>query len=89
MKLSALRKLMITLLIGCLAASALAFLLGQDQDLQTVCFILIFIAIGLLVALSIARLFWKCPHCKSLLPWRDGGYEVAYCPFCGEYLGND
>lgn len=89
MKLSALRKLMIALLIGCLAASALAFLLGQDPDLQTVCFILISIAIGLLVALFIARLFWKCPHCKSLLPWRDGGSEADYCPFCGEYLGND
>lgn len=89
MKLSVLRKLMIALLVGCLAASALAFLLGRDPDLQTVCFILISIAIGLLAALFIARLFWKCPHCKSLLSWRDGGSESVHCPYCGGYLEND
>ena len=80
---------MIALLIGGLAMGVLAFLLAQDPDLQTVSFVLIIIALVLLVALFIVRLFWKCPHCKSLLPWRDGGYEADYCQYCGKYLGND
>lgn len=89
MKLYALRKLMIGLSVSSLVFGGLAFLLSSDSDLLTVCMVLVSIALVLLVGFFVARLFWKCPHCKSLLPWRSGGSEADYCLYCGKYLGND
>lgn len=89
MNLSAVRKWMIGLLIGCLAVGALAFLLSKDPDLTEICAVLVILDLVLLVGLCITRWFWKCPHCKSLLPWREGGADIVYCPYCGEDVGND
>ena len=89
MNLSAVRKWMIGLAIGSVALFTLVWLLSKDSDLQTVCIVLAILGLVLLVGVSITRLFWKCPHCKSLLPWREGGADIAYCPYCGEDVGND
>lgn len=89
MRLSVLRKWLTGLLIGSLALSALGGLLSRDPDLQVVSMILILGGVALLIGVGIARLFWKCPHCKSLLPWRDGGSEIVDCPYCGKDVGND
>ena len=42
---------------------------------------------GIAVAadLLITLVFWRCPHCRKLLPVR-GVLRMEYCPRCGEPL---
>ena len=48
------------------------------------------LALGIAGAIAIAggllqaRLFYRCPHCKALLPLRGG--QISRCPDCGESL---
>ena len=45
------------------------------------------IGIGVLLAANvvITLLFWRCPHCRKLLPVR-GFLKLEYCPRCGQPL---
>lgn len=45
------------------------------------------IGIAILVAANmvITLLFWRCPHCRKLLPVRNS-LRMEYCPRCGQPL---
>ena len=42
---------------------------------------IIFIGIGLVVT----YIYYRCPHCQSMLPFRSWGIPT-FCPNCGEKL---
>lgn len=53
------------------------------------CFIqtVILLILGVvLMAVSVVVLlrYWRCPHCRMLLPPREG--NIRYCPYCGGKL---
>ena len=29
--------------------------------------------------------FWRCPNCRKLLPWRNA-FAITHCPWCMEQL---
>ena len=39
----------------------------------------------LIAALVIKGLYWRCPHCKSMLPWKSFTAPV-HCMQCGKKL---
>lgn len=44
--------------------------------------------IGLLILIGggvVFLVFYRCPHCHRLLPWR-APLDMEYCPFCGEFI---
>lgn len=66
--------------------SGLMFLLGAALASFTEVPILSVIGLLILIGGVVVRLvFYRCPHCRRLLPWR-APLDMEHCPYCGEFI---
>lgn len=42
-------------------------------------------AVPCLAGLIINLVFWRCPNCRKMLPWRNA-FAITHCPWCMEQL---
>lgn len=81
MDISTTRKVRIVILVAILVLCLLAKLMLSGGN-PTLSFIFVIMGIALLFAhIVIGIVFWRCPHCRRLLPEKT--YRIEFCPRCG------
>ena len=80
MKLSTLRTVMVLCFIGGVSAGLISRAAESD--------VLMYIAVGLLIASMIANFSQRCPHCGGFIGGKYNSF-ASYCRYCGERLDDD